>query len=222
MVATNLQSIAEHVIHRAKRQGYVLPADIRDELSQAALPDDLWKNVAALARPSLTYRRGRYYFRAPVSERVRREQTQQRGIQKALRQIIKRHRAGADKTERRGQDRLDFVQPVQVVTDDGREFTLLSRDLSMSGIRLVGTRRLLGQKVRVLIPGEDEAAPWSFRVQILWTCAIGDDLVENGGTFIEVNEIRAFETRCPQYVSYETRSRALNSTHVIGQFHQVT
>ncbi len=187
MIATNLQSIAEHIIHRAKRQGYILPADIRDELSQAALPDELWKNVLALARPSLTYRRGRYYFEAPVSERVRQEQTQQRGIQKALRQIIKQHRARAGKTERRGQDRIDFVQPVKVVTDDGREFTLLSRDLSTSGIRLVGTRRLLGQKVRVLVPRSDEAAPWNFRVQILWTCALGDDLVENGGTFMEVN-----------------------------------
>ena len=66
--------------------------------------------------------------------------------------------------------------------------TLLTRDLSTNGIRLVGTRRLLGQKVHVLIPRRDKATPWKFRVRILWTCAIGDDLIENGGTFIEVSD----------------------------------
>jgi hypothetical protein len=187
MIASNLQSVADRVVRRAKRQGYVVPSDIRDELSQAGLPDTLWKDVAALAGPSLTYRRGRYYFEAPVSARVRQEQVQQRDIQKAIRQIIRRHRAGAGRVERRGQDRIDFIQAVKVITDDGREFTLLSRDLSASGIRLIGTRGLLGQKVRVLIPRDKQEAPWSFRVRILWTCAIGDDLVENGGTFLEVN-----------------------------------
>jgi hypothetical protein len=72
---------------------------------------------------------------------------------------------------------------VKVVTEDGQEFTLLSRDLSATGIRLVGTRRLLGQKVRVIIPGSDGAAR-EFLVRILWTCPVGDDLVENGGAFI--------------------------------------
>jgi hypothetical protein len=188
MLPNNLQTIAELVIRRAKRQGYVLPSDIREELTQAGLSDTLWKDVAALARPSLTYRRGRYYFTAPVSARVREEQTQQRGIQKAIRKIIRDHRAEDGRVERRGQDRIDFIQPVKVVTDDDREFTLLSRDLSTSGIRLVGTRRFLGQKLHVLIPRDDDPTPWSFRVQILWTCAIGDDLVENGGRFIEVSD----------------------------------
>jgi len=188
MIASNLQSIAERVIRRAKRQGYVVSADIRDELTQAGLSADLWKDVAAFAKPSLTLRRGRYYFEAPVSARVRQEQARQRDIQKAIRQIIRRHRAGTRRVERRGHDRIDFVQPVKVVTDDEREFTLLSRDLSTHGIRLVGTRGLLGQKVRVLIPRDDQEEPWSFRVRILWTCALGDDLVENGGTFLEVGE----------------------------------
>jgi hypothetical protein len=188
MNVTDLQNIAEVVVRRAKRQGYVVPGDIRDELTEAGLPDNLWKDVASLARPSLTYRRGRYYFASPVSERVRQEQSQQRGIRKAIRQIIRRQRAEAQSIERREQDRIDFIEPVRVITEDGREFTLLSRDLSTSGIRLVGTRRLLGQKVRILIAGADEQLPWCFRVQVLWTCAIGDDLVENGGTFIEVCE----------------------------------
>ena len=188
MISTNLQGVAEFVVRRAQRQGYVLPREVREELAQAGVSESLWKDVLALARPSLSYRRGRYYYRAPVSARVREEQTQQRGIQKAIRQIIRSHRAEDDRVERRGQDRIDFIQPVKVVTDDDREFTLLSRDLSTSGIRLVGTRRFLGQKLHVLIPRDDDPTPWNFRVQILWTCAIGDDLVENGGRFIEVSD----------------------------------
>ena len=89
--------------------------------------------------------------------------------------------------------RVDFAQPVTVLTEDGLRFTLLGRDLSATGIRLLGTRRLLGQRVRVLIslpagagPGQTQAV-WSFQVRILWTCAVGDDLFENGGTFIVVN-----------------------------------
>ena len=70
--------------------------------------------------------------------------------------------------------------------DGGRQFTLLSRDLSLTGIRLVGTRRLLGQKVRVSLPQGDGTEACTFVVRILWTCAIGDDLFENGGTFLEV------------------------------------
>jgi hypothetical protein len=189
MIPNNLQTIADAVIRRAKRQGYVLPGDIRDELTLAGLSDGLWKDVAALARPSLTFRRGRYYFASPVSARVRQEQTQQLDIRKAIRKIIRRHRSADGNVERRGDDRIDFIQTVKVVTDDKHEFTLLSRDLSPNGIRLVGTRRFLGQKLHVLIPGEDGVPPWDFRVQILWTCAIGDDLVENGGRFIEVSEV---------------------------------
>jgi hypothetical protein len=83
---------------------------------------------------------------------------------------------------------------VKVRAEDGRECTLLSRDVSATGIRLIGTRRLLGQKVRVSIPrpgaattdSPRAAAGWSFLVRILWTCAVGDDLFENGGAFMEV------------------------------------
>ena len=71
-----------------------------------------------------------------------------------------------------------------VRTEDGREFTLLSRDLSATGIRLIGTRRLLGHKVHVIITSGGVSL--DFLVRILWTCPVGDDLVENGGTFLGV------------------------------------
>jgi hypothetical protein len=186
MESNTLQAGAEAVIRRAPRPGYVVPREVREELGRAAVPQDLWKDVVALARPALSLRHGRYYYSAPVSERVRAEQSQQAAIGRAVRQLIRKHHTAADRVERREQDRIDFVHPVQVVTEDGRTFTLLSRDLSATGIRLVGTRRLLGQKVRVLVPGPAGAGTWDFVVRILWTCPVGDDLVENGGTFLAV------------------------------------
>ncbi len=186
MIATNLQGTAELVMRRAQRQGFVVARDVRAELANANLPETLWKDVVALARGSLSYRHGRYYYTTPVSDRVRREQSQQRDIQKAVRQLIRQYKAAANDEERREEERCAFIQPVKVQTEDQREFTLLSRDISPTGIRLIGTQRFLGQKIRVHIPRTDGATPSSFLVRVLWTCAISDDLFENGGTFIEL------------------------------------
>jgi hypothetical protein len=141
----------------------------------------------ALARPSLRYRQGRYYYTAPVSARVRQEQTRQRDIRRAVRELLGQPPAANARPERRAADRVEFVQQVQVQAEDGETFTLLSRDLSVSGIRLVGTRRLLGQKVRVVIPRAGAAAR-TFLVRVLWTCAVGDGLFENGGAFLELTK----------------------------------
>ena len=186
MTVADLKGIADQVVRRAQKQGYVVPREVREELTQAGASDDLWKDVVALARQSLTLRRGRYYYSAPVSDRVRREQTQQQGVRRAVDQLLRDNPAAAP-IERRGQDRIDFVQTVTVRTEDGAEFTLLSRDLSVNGIRLVGTRRLLGQKVHVLVPRPGGEPPYDFLVRILWTCAVGDGLFENGGALLEVN-----------------------------------
>jgi hypothetical protein len=186
MIANNLQSVADQVVRRAARQGHIVPREVREELSQMGQPTSLWKDVLALARPSLSYRQGRYHFTNPVSERVRQEQSHQQAIERALRQLVREHRKAARDVERRTQDRVEFIHPVTVHTPDGQEVTLLTRDLSPTGIRLVGTRRLLGQKVRVTIPGPEGTTSWTFLVRILWTCPVGDDLVENGGTFLEV------------------------------------
>ena len=188
MTVANLQGVADQVVRRARRQGYVVPREVREELKQAGAPDESWKDVVALARQSLSFRRGRYYYSDPVSDRVRREQSQQRDVRRAVDRLVRDNpAASATPIERRGQDRVDFVQTVAVRTDDGEEFTLLSRDLSTTGIRLVGTRRLLGQKVHVLVPRPDGEAPYDFLVRVLWTCAVGDGLFENGGAFLEVS-----------------------------------
>ncbi|HEY7425748.1 MAG TPA: PilZ domain-containing protein [Gemmataceae bacterium] len=184
MISTNLQGVAEMVIRQAQRQGFILPREIRSVLSGAGMSEALWKDVVAVARSALVYRKGRYYYTAPVSSRVRREQSQQADIQKTVHQIIQQYRRAAERVERREEDRIDFVQPVKVRTEDQREYTLLSRDLSSTGIRLVGTHRFLGQKVHISIPAADGSTSWEFVVRVLWTCAVGEDLVENGGTFL--------------------------------------
>jgi hypothetical protein len=185
MIANPLQGVAEAVIRRAQQQGHVVPREVREELVRAGLSATFWKDVLALARGSLSYRRGRYYYTSPVSERVRAEQSQQRDIQSAVEKLIQQQPGAVARPERREQGRVDYIQPVKVVLEDGVELTLLSRDLSPTGIRLVGTRRLLGQKVRVFIPASGGES-LEFLVRILWTCPVGEDLVENGGTFLSV------------------------------------
>jgi len=106
-------------------------------------------------------------------------------VRRAIRGIIRRHRA-AEQVERRGQDRIDFIQPVRVLMEDQRERHVLSRDLSTTGIRLIATRSLLGQKLRIILGEGDEAC--SLLVRVLWTCAVGDDLYENGCMFLEADE----------------------------------
>jgi hypothetical protein len=187
MPEANLQSVAEQVVLRARRQGYVVPSEVREELTRAGLAETLWREVVSQTQPALVCRSGRYYY--PVaSDSVQRARSQQEEIRRAVRRLIRLHRAAAARVERRGQDRFDFIQPVKVRTEDDREFTLLSRDLSSTGIRLVGTRRLLGQKVRISIPQPEDGPPSHFVVRILWTCAVGDDLFENGGSFLEVED----------------------------------
>ncbi len=179
----HLQPIADAVTRRAQRQGYVTPRDIRAELALAGLPATHWKDVVALTKASLNYRQGRYYHTSTVSARLFQAQQQQRRIDKAIRKLIRRHRADVKLRERRGQIRSDFIEPVKVRTDDGKIWNLISRDLSTTGIRLLGTKQLLGQKVQVEVPLPDDE-PLLLTVRILWTCAVGDDLFENGGNFL--------------------------------------
>jgi PilZ domain len=88
------------------------------------------------------------------------------------------------RNERRREERVDVAYPAEVITEDDRHFSFLSRDLSSSGIRLVGTQRLLGHRVCVVL-SRPNAAPLSLLVRILWTCPVGEDLVENGGAFLQ-------------------------------------
>ena len=79
-----------------------------------------------------------------------------------------------------------YYASLSVINEDGKEYGLVSRDLSPTGMRLLGTKQLLGQKIRVDLPQGKEAAPCRLLMRILWTCAVGDNLFENGGTFLEL------------------------------------
>jgi PilZ domain len=184
MSDTPLRDIADIVVRQAKRQGYVVPRDVRQELTKAGLPEEQWKDVLALARESLHYRQGRYYYLQPVSPRLHEQQSQQQIVFHTVRELIRRQQAARKEGERRNQDRIDFVQQVKVYTEDGREFRVLTRDLSPTGVRLLGSRGLLGQKVRVQLPDHNGSRTCTFIVRILWSCAVGDDLFENGGSFL--------------------------------------
>jgi hypothetical protein len=186
MIAPDLQSIADTVIRRAQRQGYVVPREVRAELALAGLPEGRWKDVLALARESLHYRQGRYYYLDTVSPALREQQSQRQRVANAVRDILRRHRATAADRERREAERTDYVQSVQAHTEDGRQLNLLTRDLSPTGIRLLSSRGLLGQKLRLTLPAAGKSSGPRLAVRILWTCAVGDELFENGGTFLEL------------------------------------
>jgi hypothetical protein len=186
MTQTNLQPVADAVLRRAQRQGYVIPREVRAELAQAGLPETSWKDVLALTGGALHYRQGRYYYLDAVSPRVQQQQSRQQAIAATINQVIRAHKARAAEQERRQQGRVDFVQPVTVETEDGRCLNLLSRDMSLTGMRLLATHGLLGQKLRLTLPGADKAEPLVLVLRVLWTCAVGDGLFENGGTFLDV------------------------------------
>ncbi len=193
MTRNDLQRVADTMVRRAQQRGYVVASEIRAQLLADGLDETQWKDVVALARPTLRLRSGRYHYEATVSDPIRKEQDHQRDIHKAVRQLMREYRSVAKRIERREQNRMDFIQPVRVRTEHGREHIVLSRDLSATGIRLIGTRSLLGQKVWVEVPKPgssetpaDMVPEWSFLVRILWTCAVAEDLFENGGSFIEV------------------------------------
>lgn len=185
--APTLASVAEGVARKAQRQGYVVPREIRADLAAAGLPEDQWKDVIAQLRSALHYRQGRYYHVAAVSPRLHQEQLHQQRVAKAVRDVVREHRDAVKGRERRGQTRYDYVQPVRVRTEDGKEFGLLSRDLSTTGIRLIGTKGLLGAKVRITLTPSG-GKPLTLATRILWTCTVGDDLFENGGAFLQVVE----------------------------------
>ena len=186
MAESSLQSVADAVVKLAQRQSFVTANDVKAELRLAGLNDAPWKDVVALVQETLILRQGRYYHKDSYNPRVQKEHAQQLAIQKTIRKLIRQHRSRSKGDERRGQQRVDFIQPVKVRTEDGKEFALLSRDLSTTGVRLLGTKRLLGQKVQLELPGADGQPLCRLSVRILWTCAVGDDLFENGGNFVEL------------------------------------
>ncbi len=125
--------------------------------------------------------------RTLASPRLQAER-QRRVVTAAVKELIRQYKHSHASEERRRQGRVDFLQTVKVRLENNRELTVLSRDLSVDGIRLVGTSSLLGQKIQVFLPQLDQEEPLNLRVRVLWTCAVGDGLFENGGNFLEIVE----------------------------------
>jgi hypothetical protein len=185
---SGLELVADQVLRRAHRQGFVVQRDIRNQLARTGISERRWKEVLSIASPSLRYRNGRYHYKAAVSPQLRSQQQKQRAIRKTVSELARLLRASPDGAERRRQRRIDFIGPVQLRLDSGRELTVLSRDLSSSGIRLIAAESLLGQRLQIAIPRPGGIAPARFVARIIWTCAVGDGLFENGGSFLELAE----------------------------------
>jgi hypothetical protein len=187
MSANDLQEIAQAVISQARQQGYVLPREIREQLAQAGIPETRWKELVAQVE-QLNYRKGRYYYVSPMAARLQQKKRNQQAIQRVVRQLLRDHKKKiAQQLERRQQPRSPFVRSVIVQTADQRDLRMFSCDLSDSGIRLIGTCNLQGQKVRLLIPGDAAGTPpRCFLLHVLWASASGDDMFENGGIFVDV------------------------------------
>jgi hypothetical protein len=182
-----LQTVADLIMRKAQQTGFITSRDVRNQLKQAGLSPRLCAEVVRLCNPPLSRKQSRFYLYFPASARLRHEQIVLQRINKAVRRIIRHYKKLANNGERRDEGRLDFVQPVVVETEEGKVLNLLSRDLSESGIRLVGTQRLLGMKVLVKIPDSQGGSPIEVWTRILWTCEVGDNLFENGGRFLELD-----------------------------------
>src|ERR1043166_4699635 len=144
MNSTELQPVADTILRLAKQHGSVTSRDVRSELRIAGLPETAWKETLALVEGSLVHRQGRYYLKTAFNPRMQKQHVQQRAVEKVIRRLIKKHKSRSKQDDRRGQVRVDFIQPVKFTTEDGTVFGLLSRDLSAPGVRLAGPKRLLG------------------------------------------------------------------------------
>lgn len=184
MLRTDMQRIVKIVCRRAQLRGFVSPQDIRQTLARAGLPEGRWLEVVSLAGDMLTKHDGRFYYAGPARASCP-ERRPHRHLGQAVRQLIRGYRSTM-REERRRQGRFDFVHPVQVEMEDGRTVTILSCDLSTSGIRLVAPFSLLGKKVRVTLPATEGAVHKSFYVQVVWSSLVGEGLYENGATFLGV------------------------------------
>ncbi|GIW78419.1 MAG: hypothetical protein KatS3mg105_0226 [Gemmatales bacterium] len=181
----NLDAAASAVLDRLKAEGALLPKQIQAQLTDAGIPADRWKEVVALLKPRIQFRKGRYVFVPPLSTRVREEKKRRQTHVRAVRDLIRAYQKIVVARERREFKRVHFIKPVTFESDDGRSFQLLSQDISYSGLRLVGTTNLQGLKGAVHIPQEDMGGgQWSFRLHVLWSVPAGDGLIVSGAVFL--------------------------------------
>jgi len=185
-----LREAARTLVERARREGALLPEEVTAELHRAGLAADLCRDVIRAAGGSLVLRSGRYHYvpagRNRLRLRLRHDQREQQAVQRVVRRLI-RHFQREEKVrqERRACQRVSFSQAVTVVTQDQQVLHLVTREISLSGVRLLSTSNLQGQQLRLWLPAAGSPAR-CFRVCMLWSAIVGDDLYENGGLFLEM------------------------------------
>lgn len=184
-----LQAVADLVLSRAQEHGFVVRRDIRADLSEAGLADSRWKEVLALVRTRLRYRNGRYYYVTPIAvhmrDRAGREHRHQLEMHQAVRDLIRRHRPETVPNRRRHR-RITLGCPVDAVSADRREIPLLCTDISLGGLRLIGSSNLLDQLLCVRFSSDEDCRGEAFHVRILWSLPVGDDIFQNGGVFVDL------------------------------------
>ncbi len=177
--------LTTRLLERARQQGFLLPRNVREILTEEGLDRAAWREVLAACRPQLRYKQGRYYPLSPMVLRLHQAKQNQRAVQRAVHQLIRRQRAAqAQVIDRRRHARRPFFQAVTILTADGRVLRMCSCDISVSGIRLIGVHNLQGSRVRLEIPPmEEQGEAVEFVLHILWAKPVADQLFENGGVF---------------------------------------
>lgn len=173
------------LLRRAEARGYILPNEIREELRRLGLDARHWREFIERAGSLLAYKHGRYYYVPPLHSNRLRDEERQLHARAILQALIETYKRSQHREERRAADRLEVLCPVTLVLEDGTQHRAVTRDISVSGIRFLGSRSLLGQKVLVRLQVGPQREHM-FSVRILWTCEAGDNLYENGGTVLEV------------------------------------
>ena len=185
-----LREAARTLVERARRDGALLPQDVTAELARAGLPAERCKDVVRSAGGSLALRSGRYHYvpagRKRMRLRLRHDQRSQQAVQRVVRRLIRRfQRDEKVRQERRACQRVAYSQAVTVQTEDQRLLRLVTREISLSGIRLLSTTSLHGQHLRLWLPTAEGPAR-CFRICALWSAPVADGMFENGSVFLEL------------------------------------
>jgi hypothetical protein len=170
-------------------------------------------NLHGIGAPTLMQRTG-YYSTAPISDLFRREQLQREALSQAVQRLIGQYQTFPEGGEPNGRVCVDFVQPVTIQTEDGRILSHVTRELSNTGVRLLGAYPLLGKVVRIHIAQPESGEQFDFIVRILWTFAVANALFENGGQFLEVEA----SCKCDEetHMALHTRRRRPDNGHSAG------
>ena len=64
--------------------------------------------------------------------RMQKRHNHDRPIERAVRRLVRQYKAASDRIERREHGRTHFIRQVKAVADNGRDYTVLTRDISLS------------------------------------------------------------------------------------------